>query len=133
MIPDSPRSRLVIRGFVTIVDAIPLLSVAFTLLMLLPLHPDTFSTWRIPQRALFAWCLVESLFWGWSGIQSLLGRQVWARVIPSVAERKKLKEDWIRAINSPGEAAIEFVEGWFKTGKQKSRLTEIHVENIKDW
>lgn len=101
--------------------------------MLLPLHPDTFSTWTIPQRALFAWCLIESLFWGWSGIQSLRRRQVWARVVPSVAERKKLREDWIRAIGSAGETAKEFVEGWFKIGKQKARLTEIHLENIKDW
>jgi hypothetical protein len=58
---------------------------------------------------------------------------MWTLVIPSVVERKKLKEDWIRAIDSAGEATIEFVEGWFKTGKQKSRLTEIHLENIKDW
>ena len=115
------------------VGAIPLLSITFALLMLLPVHSDTFNTWKIAPRALLAWCLVESLFWGWSGIQSLHGRQVWARVIPSVAERKKLKEDWIRAIDSPGEAAIEFVEGWFKTGEQKARLTEIHLENIKDW
>jgi hypothetical protein len=133
MIPDSPRNRLVTRGFITIVSAVPLLSITFTLFIFLSLHSDTFSTWRIPRRALFVWCLVESLFWGWSGIQSLHGRQVWARVIPSIEERKKLKEDWIRAIDSPGEGAMEFVEGWFTTGKQKARLTEIHLENIKDW
>jgi hypothetical protein len=87
----------------------------------------------MPQIALFAWCLVESLFWGWSRIHSLYEPQVWARVIPSVAERKKLKEDWIRAIDSPGESAIEFLEGWFKNGKRKATLTEIHLENIRDW
>ena len=115
------------------VGAIPLLSITFTLFVLLHVHLDTLSTWKMPQRALFAWCLVESLFWGWSGIQSLHGRRAWARVVPSAEERKKLKEDWIRAIDSPGEAAIEFVEGWFKTGEQKARLTEIRLENIKDW
>ena len=133
MIQDSPRNRLLMRGFVAIVDTIPLFSITFILIMLQPVHRDTFSTWRTPRLALFACCLVESLFWGWSGIQSLHRRHMWARVIPSVAERKKLKEDWVRAIDSAGEAAIGFVEGWFKTGKQKSRLTEIHVENIKDW
>ena len=133
MIPDSPRNRLVMRGFITIVDSIPLFSITLILIMFLPVHRDTFSTWRIPQCALFAWCLVECLFWGWSGIQSLHEPQMWARVIPSVAERKKLKEDWIRAIDLAGEAVIEFVEGWFKTGKRKSQLTEIHLENIKDW
>jgi len=128
MIPDSLRNRLVMRGFITIVNTIPLFSITFILIMLISVHRDTFSTWGICQRALF-----ESLFWGWSGIKSPHERQMWARVIPSVAERKKLKEDWIHAIDSAGEAAIEFVEGWFKTGKQRSQLTDIHIENIKDW
>ena len=54
-------------------------------------------------------------------------------VIPSVEERKKLKDDWLCLLDNPDADAMDFVEGWFKTGKQKARLTEIHLENIKDW
>jgi len=133
MIPDSPQNRFVTRGFITIVSALPLLSVAFTLFALL--FPDSGEArgMRIAQGVLLSWFVSETLFWGWAKLQSQQTLQTWEQVIPSVEERQKLKEDWIYLIDNPDAAAIEFVEGWFRNGNRKAQFREIHVENLKDW
>src|SRR5579859_474897 len=133
MIPDSPQNHLVTLGFIKIVSVMPLLSATFTLFALLFPDSGELKAMRIAQCILFAWCLGESLMWGWLKLQSQQSPQVWAQVIPSVEERKKLKDDWICLLDNPDAAAIEFVEGWFKTGNRKAHFREIHVENIKDW
>jgi hypothetical protein len=131
MIPDSPQNRVVTRGFITLVSAMPLLSFATTLFA--SLFPDSgeLKATRVVQCVLFSWFVGESLFWGWAKLQSQQTPQAWEQVTPSVEEREKLKEDWICLLDNA--AAIDFVEGWFQNGNRKAQFREIHVENLKDW
>lgn len=133
MIPDSPKNRFVTRGFITIVSALPILSVAFTLFALLFPDSGELKAVGITQCVLFSWFVGESLFWGWAKFQSQQSPQAWEQVIPSIEERQKLKEDWIYLLDNPDAAATEFVEGWFQHGTRKAQFREIHVENLKDW
>ena len=69
----------------------------------------------------------------WSVVKYQSRPPVFDRVIPSLEERQKLKVDCLWIINSSPDGAIEFVEGWFKTKKQKARIEDLQIDNIKDW
>jgi len=131
MIPDSRGNRIVTRGFIGMVSAMPLISITLTIFAILLPFTGPLS---LPKCTIFAWCLCESSLWVWLRVQTLQRQESWTRVIPSGEERKKLKEDWVHIIHSQDEeGAIEFVEGWFKTGNRRTQLREIHLENVKDW
>ena len=132
MIADSTRNRIITRACITIVAAVSPVSLAFALYTLL-FHRTILNNWKDPRFVLFAWCLAESIFWAWSVVKYKSRSPVFDRVVPSLEERQKLKADCLWIIDSSPDGAIGFLEGWFKTKKQKARIEDLQQGNIKDW
>jgi hypothetical protein len=132
MIADTFRNRVIARTCITIVAAVAPLSVVFTVYMVF-VRPDLLYQWSDLRSVLFVWCVVECLFWGWSAVKYNLRPLQFERVVPSLEERRKLKDDFLQIIEYSQDDVTEFIEGWFKTGRQQARVGEIHKDNIKDW
>ena len=132
MIADSTRNRIITRAFVTIVASISPISLLFSLYIVL-FNREIFYNWKDVWFVLFGWCFSESAFWVWSVLKYKSQCPVFDRVVPSLQERQKLKEDTFRIIDSCRDGGTEFLEGWFKTRKQKARIQDLQQGNIKDW
>lgn len=76
---------------------------------------------------------MESVFCAWWIYKYKYGETVFERVIPSLEERRKLKEDCLRIIRGSSDHGKEFIEGWYRIGKEKASLTDLREENIKEW
>ena len=130
MIADSPRNRLITRGFIVIVASVAPVSLAVVLYILLLRRNLLLNTSTL---LLFTWCLVESVFWGWSFVKYTSRVPHFARVVPSYHERVKLKADCRRLIESSENGPREFIDGWFKIGPRKAEITGLQRDNIKEW
>ena len=130
MIADTLRNRIITRTFIKLVAAVAPLSLTFALYTLLTRPIQNLGSLH---GLLYVWCVAESIFWGlWLG-KYKARRVVFERVIPSREERRKLREDCLQIIDFSPDGATEFIEGWFKTGKQIAKIGEIHKDNIADW
>jgi hypothetical protein len=127
MIPDTRRNRLITRSCIGFVSLIAPLSAAFVAYGTLSGNLEGYHLW------LFLYSLVESVFCGWWIYRYKYRETVSERVIPSYLERRKLKEDCLRIIRGSNDNGREFIEGWFRIGKQKVSLTDLREENIKEW
>lgn len=130
MIADSPRNRLITRGCIVFVASVAPLSLTFVIYVLV-LNRDLLRT--SPWQVFFAWCLAECVFWGWSSYKYKSRVPQFARVVPSYEERVKLKADCRRIIEASPNGPREFIDGWFKIGQQKAQITDLQLDNIKDW
>src|SRR5579859_3772984 len=107
MIPDSRQNRLITKTCISIVGLVAPLSTVFTVYVLL-FHQSILGATH-PAFALFLWALGETLFWVWTSVyQARL--ESFERVVPSLEERKKLKDDCLRVIHSSKDGVKDFVE-----------------------
>jgi hypothetical protein len=133
MISDTLRNRVITRICITIVAAVAPLSVVFTVYMVFFRRDLLLLKVSHPQSLLIVWCVVECFFWGWSVVKYNLRPLKFERVVPSLEERRKLRDDCLQIIEFSPDGVTEFIEGWFKTGRQHARIAEIYKDNIKDW
>lgn len=127
MIPDSPRTRFITRTCITVVSSIAPLSVAYVTFTALNGLGQGYRIW------LFVYCLIETLFCGWWIWKYKFNEQRFERVIPSRDERQKMKEDCLRIIHKSTDHGREFIEGWFRIGKDKANIADLREENLKEW
>lgn len=127
MIPDYPRTRLLTRTCITLVSSIAPLSAAYVSYAALTGQCRGYKIW------LFAICLMETLFCIWWILWYKLRETTFERVVPSRKERQKMKEDCLKIIHKSTDHGRDFIEGWFRIGREKASITDLKKENIKEW